>query len=64
VERAVKTALELGAAHLDGVILCLRQQQEPEPQTWSLDLRSHPKLEQIGTQPLDLGQYDRLVQVR
>jgi transposase len=64
VERAVKTALELGAAHLDGVRLCLRQLSESEPQTWSLDLSFNPELEKIGAQPLDLGQYDRLVQVR
>lgn len=64
VEQAVKTALELGAGHLDGVRLCLRQLNEPEPPTGALDLNFNPELEKIGVQPLDLGQYDRLVQAR
>ena len=64
VAKAIEMALELGAAHLDGVQLCLRQLLEPEPRTRSLDLSSHPELGQIGNQPLDLGQYDRLLQVR
>lgn len=64
VEQAVKTALELGAAHLDGVRLCLRQLNEAEPPTGALDLNFNPELEKIGVQPLDLGQYDRLVQAR
>jgi len=64
VAKAIEMALELGAAHLDGVQLCLRQLLEPEPQIRSLDLSSHPELGQIGNQPLDLGQYDRLLQAR
>ena len=64
VAQAVEMALELGAAHLDGVQLCLRQLLEPEPRTRSLDLSSHPELVQVGNQPLDLGQYDRLLQAR
>ncbi len=64
VAKAIEMALELGAAHLDGVQLCLRQLLEPEPQIHSLDLSSHPELGKIGNQPLDLGQYDRLLQVR
>ena len=64
VAQAIEMALELGAAHLDGVQLCLRQLLEPEPRTRSLDLSSHPELVQVGNQPLDLGQYDRLLQAR
>lgn len=64
VKQAIERALDLGAAHLDGVQLCLRQLLEPEPQTPSLDLSSHPELVQVGHQPLDLGQYDRLLQAR
>jgi transposase len=64
VEQAVKMALELGAGHLDGVRLCLRQLNEPEPPTGSLDLNFKPELEKMGVQPLDLGQYDRLVRAR
>ena len=61
---AIEMALKLGAAHLDGVRLCLRQLLEPEPQSSALDLSSHPELVQVGNQPLDLGQYDRLLQGR
>jgi hypothetical protein len=64
VKQAIEMALDLGAAHLDGVQLCLRQLLKPEPQTQSLDLSSHPELVQVGHQPLDLGQYDRLLQAR
>lgn len=64
VAKAIEMALELGAAHLDGVQLCLRQLLEPETRIRSLDLGSHPELGQIGNQPLDLGQYDRLLQAR
>jgi len=64
VTQAIEMALELGAAHLDGVQLCLRGLLEPEPQARTLDLSSHPELVHIGNQPLDLGQYDRLLQVR
>jgi transposase len=64
VTQAIEMALELGAAHLDGVQLCLRQLLEPEPQARTLDLSSLPELVHIGNQPLDLGQYDRLLQVR
>jgi transposase len=64
VERAVELALELGAAHLDGVRLCLRQLLAPEPAPRSLDLSSHPALSQVGNQPVDLGQYDQLLGAR
>jgi transposase len=64
VTQAIERALELGAAHLDGVQLCLRQLLEPEPQTRTLDLSSHSEWVHVGNQPLDLGQYDRLLQVR
>lgn len=64
VEEAVKMAVELGAAHLDGVQLCLRQLQQPRPKTQVIDLRFRPELEQVGNQPVDLGQYDLLWQVR
>jgi transposase len=64
VAKAIEMALELGAAHLDGVQLCLRQLLEPEPQPRSLDLSFHPELAQVGSQPVDVGQYDRLLQAR
>jgi hypothetical protein len=64
VERAVQTALDLGAAHLDGVQLCLRQLLNPQSLPGPLDLSAHPELTGVGNQPVDLGQYDQLLQVR
>lgn len=64
VEQAVKIAVELGAAHLDGVRLCLRQMQPSQPKREGMDLSFHPELEHLGNQPVDLGQYDRLWQER
>ena len=61
VERAVKQALDLGAAHLDGVQLCLRQLLSPQesPPTLVLD---HPKLVSVGSQPIRLEQYNQLLE--
>ena len=62
IEQAVQMALELGAAHLEGVRLCLRQLQEPvSTQLPTLDLSNQPRLAQIGNQPLNLRQYDQLL---
>jgi hypothetical protein len=62
VEQAVHTAIELGAAHLDGVKLCLSQQQtEMETAASPLDLSKLPRLTNYGSQPLDLQQYDLLL---
>jgi transposase len=61
IVQAVETALKLGAVHLDGVQLCLRQLttgQEPPP---ALDLSGHDRLAGIGRQPVNLGQYDTLL---
>ena len=64
IEQAVRMALELGATHLDGVQLCLRQLQEPAPKPSPLDLSDHPRLAQMGNQPVNLQQYDQLLGVR
>jgi hypothetical protein len=62
VEQAVHTAIELGAAHLDGVKLCLSQQQkEMETAILPLDLSELPRLTNYGSQPLDLHQYNLLL---
>jgi transposase len=61
VEQAVQRALELGAAHLDGVKLCLSLLQEEEAATPPLDLSERPHLADFGQQPLDLSQYDLLL---
>lgn len=61
IEQAVEQALLYNCAHRDGVELCLRQLEHPEPIFRTLDLGDHPKLAQIGDQPLDLERYDQLL---
>jgi len=63
VNRAVQQALKLGAAHLDGVQLCLRQLVSPQEMPPALSL-SHPKLVSVGNQPVHLEQYNQLLEVR
>jgi transposase len=61
VEQAIRAALALGAAHLDGVELCLRQLETPQDAPLALDLSGYPQLRDIGIQPVNLRQYDRLL---
>lgn len=61
VERAVREALKLGVAHMDGVRLCLRLQQEDQTFPPTLDLTKLPRLEGIGEQAINLSQYDSLL---
>jgi len=63
VNRAVQQALKLGAAHFDGVQLCLRQLGSPEKIPPSLSL-AHPKLTSVANQPVRLEQYNQLLEVR
>jgi hypothetical protein len=63
VNHAVRQALEMGAAHLDGVQLCLRQLVSPQTLPTSLDL-AHPKLAAVGNQPVHLEQYNQLLGAR
>jgi hypothetical protein len=63
VERAVQQALKLGAAHLDGVQLCLRQLVSPQEIPSSLPL-VHPNLTSVGNQPVHLEQYNQLLEAR
>jgi transposase len=64
VEQAIEMALALGAAHLDGIQLCLRQLLQPKEAPSSLDLSFYPELVGVGNQPVELGQYDRLLGAR
>jgi hypothetical protein len=64
IEKAVHLALELGATHLGGVQLCLRQLQETANTPSPLDLSDHPHLAQISSQPVNLQQYDQLMGVK
>jgi hypothetical protein len=61
VDKAVQSAVDFGAAHLDGVQLCLRQLTNSDTPTPSLDLSTHTRLANVGQQPINLGQYDQLV---
>jgi len=63
VHQAVRQALEMGAAHLDGVQLCLRQLVSPNKIPPSLEL-THPTLASVGNQPVHLEQYNRLLEAR
>jgi transposase len=64
VEQAIHAALKLGAASLDGVTLCLRQLQNPQPQSAKLDVERFANLTAFGNQPLNLRQYDQLLAAR
>jgi transposase len=61
VEQAVRNAVELGASHLDGVRLCLRQLLEERQALPSLNLTDRPTLADVGQQPVNLHQYDQLL---
>ncbi|MCP5016592.1 MAG: IS21 family transposase [Ketobacter sp.] len=61
VQQAIQEALTLGAAHLDGVKLCLRQQAMPSSPPTTLTLTAHPQLQGIGEQPVNLAQYDQFL---
>jgi transposase len=61
IHKAVAMAMELGAAHLDGVRLCLHKLQHPDSSAVELDLSNHPELVDVGTQPVNLAQYDHLL---
>ena len=63
VNRAVQQSIEMGAAHLDGVQLCLRQLVSSEIQPLKLEL-THPKLAVMGNQPVCLDQYNQLLDAR
>jgi transposase len=64
IERAVQQALELGAAHLDGVLLSLNQLLSVEKLPNKLDLSQQPHLAALGNQPVDLSQYNQLLSGR
>jgi transposase len=61
IEQAIAQALAYNCAHLDGVELCLRQLQQPEPVFSSLDLSDRPNLATVGQQGWDVARYDQLL---
>ena len=61
LEAAITQALSFGCLDVDGVQLCLHRLQHPDSPPTSLDLGAHPQLSTIGTQPIDLRPYQRLL---
>jgi hypothetical protein len=61
VQQAVEQALIYGCPHLDGVLHCLHQRASDQPVLPGLDLSDHPHLQAVGTQPIDLHQYEQLL---
>jgi len=61
IAQAIETALALGAVHLDGVQLCLRQLTAGQELPLALDLSGHTRLASLGEQPVNLQQYDALL---
>src|SRR5260370_37921562 len=61
VQQAVEQALTYGCPHLDGVLHCLHQLSDDQPVVPGMDLCDHPHLQAVGTQPIDLHQYEQLL---
>jgi hypothetical protein len=61
LEQAIGQALDYGCLDVDGVRLCLHHLQHSDQLPATLDLSQHPQLSTIGTQPIDLMAYQRLL---
>jgi hypothetical protein len=67
VQAAIELALTYGCTHLDGVLHCLQHPRSvPEnpqetPEAGSMILSKHPHLQEMGTQPIDLSCYEKLL---
>jgi len=61
VQQAIEQALAYGCPHLDGVLHCLHQLTTEPPVGQSLQFVDQPHLQAIGTQPIDLRQYEQLL---
>lgn len=61
VARAIHNATTLGAAHLDGVQLCLRELQSVQTPLSLQAWQPRPELAAIGSQPVNLEQYNLLL---
>ena len=57
----MEQALGYGCAHLDGIKLCLTQQQLSTPQFTPLELAGQPQLRQVGQQQIQLARYNQLL---
>jgi len=61
VQQAIEQALAYGCPHLDGVLHCLHQLTEEAPAGLRPPLADPVPLPAIGSQPIDLQQYERLL---
>src|SRR5712691_228425 len=61
VQQAIEQALAYGCPHLDGVLHCLHQLSSCEDAPTSLQLAEPSPLQAVGTQPIDLRQYEQLL---
>ncbi len=61
MEAAIIQALKYGCVHYDGVMHCLQELTTPQNSPTSVDLADRPYLQDIGNQPIDLRQYERLI---
>ena len=61
IETAVKQGLRDGALHVDAIQLYIEQLSHPQPPA-PLELSDHHHLKTIGTQPLNLSDYDQLLE--
>lgn len=62
VQSAIEQALSYGAAHFDGVKLCLDQLQMPIREVFPLNLSEKPYLAKVAEQPVDLVCYEQLIE--
>jgi hypothetical protein len=61
MEKAIDQALKYGCVHYDGVKHCLQELTTPQNSPTSVDLSDRPQMQEIGNQPIDLRQYERLI---
>jgi len=61
VHQAIEQALASGCPHLDGVLHCLHQLTEEPPAALGLPQADSASWQAIGSQPIDLQQYERLL---
>jgi hypothetical protein len=61
VHQAIEQALAYGCPHLDGVLHCLHHLTAEPPAALRLPQAESASLQAIGSQPIDLQQYERLL---
>ncbi len=61
VQRAIEQALAYGCPHLDGVLQCLHQLDQPSQDVGDRQMVDPLPLPVVGTQPLNLSQYEQLL---